>query len=214
MIDKRDLAVLNFIAAVVILFAASWPGIRQILSHVFPYGDIVIPAGAFVFLFHGLFFIYTHYLWKLHPDTPYLGGQWIYQTHNAKQTDSDPASSDKQYGIFEVTHTTDELRIYHGEAWSTGMDPDREGSICEWDADAIVYRKNEKLGIVGSVDEQQPQFGTLTVVRREYEIEMSGIIWRVADQDTVYHGRTKMKKIGDRPRKDAAQIAHRTYGSS
>jgi hypothetical protein len=80
MIDKRDLAVLQFIGAVVILFTADWLGSRQILFHYFPYGEVVIPAVAFVFLFRGLLSIYTHYLWKLHPSTPYLGGQWIYQT--------------------------------------------------------------------------------------------------------------------------------------
>lgn len=82
MIDKRDLAVLQFIGAVVILFTADWLGSRQILFHYFPYGEVVIPAVAFVFLFRGLLSIYTHYLWKLHPDTPYLGGQWIYRTIN------------------------------------------------------------------------------------------------------------------------------------
>lgn len=47
MIDKRDLAALQFIAVVVILITASSQEIRQFLSHVFPYGGVVIPAGAF-----------------------------------------------------------------------------------------------------------------------------------------------------------------------
>jgi hypothetical protein len=217
MTNKRDLAVLQFIAVVVIFFTAICPGVIQFFSHYIPYAEVVIPAGAFVLLFQALSLIYTHYLWKLHPGTAYLGGQWIYQTvnktKNEKKTDDDPDSSDKQYGIFEIIHTTDELRIYHGEAWNTGTNPSVVDSVCEWVADTIVYR-NETLGIMGSVDTQQTQLGKLTVIRRESETEMTGTIWRVADQDTIYHGHTKMKKIGDRPRKDAAQEAYRIFGSS
>ena len=223
MINKRDLAVLQFIAVAVIFFTASWPRVRQFFSHAFPYAEVVIPAGAFVLLFQALSFIYTHHLWKLHPGTTYLGGQWIYRTE--KQTAFDPASSDVRsewfYGVFEVIHTADKLLVNHGKAWHCNEeDPSFENTTVIWNSSAIVYRDN-MLWIVGDIASDDPsrprlaQLAVLTVSRRESEIAMDGTIWGIADLDGEYaYGFTETKKISNRPRKDAAQIAHRKYGLS
>jgi hypothetical protein len=226
MINRRELAALQIIvqiiAVAVTFFTASSPDIRQFLSHVFPYGGIIIPAGTFL-LFQASFFIYTRYLWKLHPHTKYLGGQWIYKT-NAKQTDSDPASLDVHsksfYGVFEVIHTTDKLLVNHGEAWYCNEVPSFENKQAIWESDAIIYR-DEKLWIVASVTgngtsrSRLTQLAVLTVSRRGSQIKMEGIIGGVADPDGEYaYGFTEMRRISKCPREDAAQEAYRKYGSS
>jgi len=223
MVNKRDLAVLQFIAVVVILFTASWSKVRQFLSPFFPYAEVVIPAGAFVLLFQALFFIYSRFLWVLHPQTTYLGGQWIYKTSNAKQRNFDHASLDKRsqyfYGVFEVIHTADELHINNGEAWYCGEPPSFTNRRVFWKSDAIVHR-DEKLWIVASATGEDKsrshltQLAELAVIRRNSQIEMKGTIWGVADPDGEYaYGFTEIKKISNRPREDAAREAYRIFGS-
>ena len=226
MVDKRDLAVLQFIAVVVILITASWPGIRQFLSHVFPYGEVAIPAVAFVFLFHGLFFIYTRYLWKLHPDTAYLGGQWIYTAKNEKKTykektDDDPASSDKHsqssYGIFEVRHTADKLLVRNGKVWDCKEPPDFDKIESTWESVATIYldRKLVSMGNVTADDfSQATQFAALDVIREKSKIGMDGKIWAFPVPDGVYYGSAKMKRIDKCSQEEAAQKAYKTFGCS
>ena len=176
-------------------------------------------------MFHGLFFIYTHYLWKLHPGTTYLGGQWIYRTDkkkdNKKQADFDPASSDLRsesfYGVFEVIHTADKLLVNHGEAWYCNEVPSFENTRVIWNSSTIVYRDNMLWVVVGDIATDEPsrthlaQLAVLTVISKT---EMEGTIRSVADPDDEgVYGFTKARKISNRPLKGAAQEAHRIFGS-
>ena len=225
MTDKRDLAVLQFIAVVVILTAASWPEIRHFLSHIFPYAAVVIPAGMFVLLYQTLSFIYTHYLWKLHPGTTYLGGQWIYRTNkkkdNKKQTDSDPASLDLSkecfYGIFEVIHTADKLFVANGKGWYCNEAPSFENTRVMWNSSTIVQRDNMLWVVAGDIATDEPNRTGLTqllVLTVKSKTEMEGTVRSVADPDEYVYGLTKMIKISNRPRGNAAQEAYRIFGSS
>jgi len=221
MINKRDLAALQLIAAAIIFFTASWPEVKLFFSHAFPYADVVIPAGAIVLLFQAFFFVYRHYLWKLDPQTAYLGGQWVYRTN--KKTDFEPTSLHAHngcfYGVFEILHTADELLVTHGKAWYCNEAPSFENVRVIWNASAIVYRDN-RLWVVGDIVSDEPnrprltQLAVLTVLNGRH-IEMEGTIWGVADQNGQYaYAFTEMRRISKRPREDAAQEAYKIYRSS
>ena len=214
MIDKRDLTALQFMAVVVIIFAASWPEVRQFFSHAFPYADVVIPAGAFILLFQALFWAYSHYLWKLHLGTTYLGGQWIYKTKKNELNEDNQFS----YGVFEVMHTADKLLMKHGEVWDSQKSPHFENRDATWESNAIIYQ-DEKLWVVSTViaddASQSRQLALFDVIRRKSQIKMGGIIWGVADPDGEYaSGFTEMRKISNHPRSDAAREAYQTFRSS
>lgn len=218
---KRELAVLEFIAAAFVSFTASWPEVRQFLSGVFPYADVAIPAVAFVLSFQVVYFIWARWLWKYHPDTTYLGGQWIYKTRNVKKIDVDPVPLDNpsQYGVFELIHTIDKILIHNGKAWDCGESPSSENIKAIWKADAVVYW-DENLWIIANVIGDEPprshqtQLATLTVGRGGSQIEMTGKIEGVADPDAEYaYGFTEIKKISNRPQEDAAKVAYRIFGS-
>lgn len=212
MIEKRDLAIIQFLAVSVILFTANWPKIKQFLSNIFPYGEIIIPAGSFVILFQALFYIYIHYGWRSLPNTVWLGGQWIYKTNRAKRTEDGVDLSEYAYGIFEIIHTADGLFIKNGRAWDYKEPPDFNKCEAVWEADIVVYR-NGKLWMIGNVISegriQKNQFVMLDVISNH---EMQGVVWGILDPDGDYaYGFTEMKKIGSRSRNDAAELARRTY---
>ena len=226
MIEKRDLVALQIIAVGVIFFTASWPGVRQFLSHVFPYAAVVIPTGAYVLLFQALFFIYTHHLWKLHPHTTYLGGLWIFQAKNLtkseKKTDDDRTSVDKHsqlsYGVFKVIHTADKLLVKHGRVWDFNELPDYDKKKSQWQSVATIYQDGT-LWIIGNVTEEEDssqarQFEELDVVCEESPIKMEGKIWAFVNRDDVRYGSTEIRKSNKRSLKDATEEAYQKYGSS
>jgi hypothetical protein len=219
--NKRELSVLQFIAALIITFAVSWPEVRQSLSQTFAFADIAIPAFAFVLLFQVLFFIYTRYLWKLSTHPMYLGGQWIYRTTNAKREENDPSLSkdrtQSQYGTFNIMHTPFTLSISQGEAWSCGKTPNSEKSAI-WNSEAVVLQ-NKKLWIVANVtgndpdNSRQVQLADLTITQKGQLIEIDGTIWGVADPDGKYaYGTTEMRRIGEDLKSSPAEEAYRIFG--
>ena len=213
---KKYIAAIQFIAIAVILFTANWPEVKQILSSIFPYGEIVIPAGIFVMLFQILVYVYSNYLWRMLPGTLWLGGQWIYKTNRAKKTKDGVDLSEFAYGIFEMVHTIDKIYIKNGRAWDYRTPPDFDKCEAIWDADTVVlFPDKKKLIIVGNVISEgkvkKNQYVELDIVSND---RMEGVVWGILDPDGEYaYGYTEIIKISDCSRGEAAEIAYQRFCS-
>ena len=211
---KKYVAAIQFIAIVIILFTANWPEVKQILSSIFPYGEIVIPAGIFVMLFQILVYVYSNYLWRRLPGSLWLGGQWIYKTNRAKKTENGVDLSEFAYGIFEVVHTIDKIYIKNGRAWDFRDPPDFDKCEAIWNADIVVLLVDKKkLVIVGNIisggRERKNQYVEVDIVSDK---KMEGVVWGILDPNGEYaYGYTTFIKISDSPREDAAKVAYQTF---
>lgn len=213
---KKYIVAIQFIAIVVILFTANWPEIKQILSDIFPYGEVAIPAGIFVMLFQILVYVYNNYLWRRLPDTLWLGGRWIYKTTRAKKTENGVDLSEFAYGTFEIEHTIDKICIKNGRAWDYRTPPDFDKCEAIWDADIVILLPDKKkvvivVNVISEGSIRKNQYIELEIVSND---KMQGVVWGILDPDGEYaYGYTEIIKIGDYPIEKASEIAYQRFVS-
>jgi len=122
-----DRAIVQFISAAVIVAAASQQSIVTFLSGIFPFGEIALPAVVFVILYRLLLKVYEAALWPYIHRRRYLGGQWIYQLHNH-------TTGKKLYGVFEIEHRIDGVRVKEGSVWFCGKRPFPDNQRGVWES--------------------------------------------------------------------------------
>jgi hypothetical protein len=137
---RTELAVLQFIAAAVILLGANIDRINRLLETAPPFARIVIPASAFVALYQVAVFVYRSTLWFVIHRQPNLSGYWAHGTQNTPE-------GQYFYGVFELEHRAGSIRLKGSEMWYEGKPPTMEFKRAVWTPELSVLEA-DRLAIV------------------------------------------------------------------